>query len=986
MKEVSSKAFALFFKALERKGVPAETMVAGTKVTLAQLKNKNDRIDWADLLGIMNNLRPHFTDDEYIELGRQHLRNPMLRFVFVVARLRFTPMGFFRWFNDPVKGPGNQLFTCIEPSMRELSEDQIEIDLIVKDGYEVCYDFFTITSGNFIEMPRLLGYPTAKVALSRLPRGGRFHVTVPTKASALTRVRKTLLLPFTVGSVGRELQDAHEILQTRYQQIEAANVVVDQQRRTLDTAYQVGQRIWSERDPAATASAITQALVEVAGFVGATLQVALADTPAETERSSAGSLREQPLRLDLSGGGRLVGELRVSPAEATDPNAGKLLELLAPTIAIALDNAFAYRALATYQKGLEAKVEERTAQLSDVVAQLREAQSARERFFGNISHEIRTPLTLIMLAVRDIEVRAGRTLDPRSSQSLASVRDGAHKLVRLVDELLLLAAGQEGKLRLHREATELVALVDHLVAGWRPACEAAGLELLVITQPSLVAIVDPVAFERIASNLVSNAVKYTPRGGRIELELALDGQIRFSVRDTGPGIAPELASRLFGRFERGANEHAKGTGIGLALVKQLVEAHDGTIEARPRSPQGTEMRVAMPHVSAAQPPGRARRLTVPTTGEVTEISDGQRFAPEGRSLGTIVLAEDNPSVAYATAMLLSSRYTVIVGLDGESALELVKAHQPQLLVTDIEMPRLDGLQLAKAFREAVGDQLAPIIMLSAVMDLGTRVAGLEAGAIDYVTKPFEPRELMARVDAQFRMRDLAIRLQQAEQLSTLGILTTGLAHELRNPANGIVNAIGPLSELLPAELIGPETGPGQLLEVMAGCAEQIRFLSKQLLGFRSGIQLEVSPTSFTQVVRRSIGLAQGAIGKVEIRMELAEDAEVACSTPLIVQALTNLIENAGHAAGRNGWIQVLTWVDAERIGIEISDSGLGVPVALREKIFQPFFTTKAPGEGSGLGLAMARAIVQRHGGVLEVRDKAVGSAFVIELPRPVARV
>src|SRR5262249_10729209 len=154
-------------------------------------------------------------------------------------------------------------------------------------------------------------------------------------------------------------------------------------------------------------------------------------------------------------------------------------------------------------------------------------------FFGNITHEIRTPLSLILLAANDIETRAGRALDERARRGLGAVTDAAHKLVRLVDELLLLAAGQEDKLRPAPERTHLGALVGARVAAWRPAAEAAGLELIEHPTPSVMANVDPVALERVASNLLSNAVKYTPRGGAIEVELAdePDG-LRLSVFDT----------------------------------------------------------------------------------------------------------------------------------------------------------------------------------------------------------------------------------------------------------------------------------------------------------------------------------------------------------------------------------------------------------------------------------------------------------------------
>src|SRR5262249_54216205 len=155
------------------------------------------------------------------------------------------------------------------------------------------------------------------------------------------------------------------------------------------------------------------------------------------------------------------------------------------------------------------------------------------------------------------------------------------------------------------------------------------------------------------------------------------------------------------------------------------------------------------------------------------------FTPSGVSAGTILLAEDDVPLAETIGQVLSDEYTVLIAHDGAAALQLVHDHQPQLLITDIDMPEINGVELSRRFREVTGDRLAPIIVLSAILDLGTRMAGLEAGAVDYITKPFDLLELRARIRSQFRMRDLAIRLQRAEQLSAMGILTAGLAHELR---------------------------------------------------------------------------------------------------------------------------------------------------------------------------------------------------------------
>jgi signal transduction histidine kinase len=662
-------------------------------------------------------------------------------------------------------------------------------------------------------------------------------------------------------------------------------------------------------------------------------------------------------------------------------------------------------------RGLEKMVDDRTRELREArdelaatVAQLREAQEVRQRFFANISHEIRTPLSLIVLAAGDVAARAGAALDDRARENLGSVNEAARKMVRLVDELLLLAAAQEDKLALHREPTDLPELIGRVAIAWRLAAEAAGVELAVATPDALVADVDPVALERVASNLISNAIKYTPSGGRVEIELGFEpaqrglepsiasaggageqGGIRLSVRDDGPGIAEELAARLFGRFERarGETRRKQGTGLGLFLVRQLVEAHGGTVAPYARVPRGSEVRVVLPATLAIRDAmvrvGRPRPLQLPPDA-AEPTSEPRRFAPTQTSAGTILLVEDDVALAEQVARLLAERYTVIVAHDGARALELARVHIPQLLVTDVDMPGMDGVELARRFRDAVGDRLAPIVMLSAVVDLRSRVAGLEAGAIDYITKPFDPLELSARVDAQFRTRDLAMRLHRAEQLSALGILTSGLAHELRNPANGIVNAIAPLVELLPPEATRPGTATRDLLDVVASCADQVGCLARQLLGVRSSGELELRPALLGDIVERTLVLAQRALHGVELRAEVDARLAVACAAPLLVQVLTNLVDNAAHAAGAGGWVSIASEARGGRVAIEIGDSGPGVPAELRERVFEPFFTTKPEGSGVGLGLAVARAIVQRHRGVLEIRERGGRCVFVVELP------
>ena len=971
MHEVSCKVFDVFWRSLAKKGVDPRTITIGTGVELAKLQSKKERIDWSEFSAVMRNMRLHFTDDEYVELGRAYLRAPGLRFAMVIARLALSPMDFYRWFSKPREGVGNQMFSCVKPNHRELAPYDIELDLTLPEGFEVCWDFFLISKGNVVEMPRLLGYPAAEVTLTRLPNGGRYRIAVPQGTAFFRRVFRLLARPFVRRDAARELQAAHETLLDRYEELERAQMKLDRQAAQLRIAHSVNVLVQQDVDVGATLATVARALVDEAGFTWA--EVSLNRHGDDAARFGDQSDEPVIVRELEARGGEKVASLAVTAKPGSDRDEREeLLAFITPSLAIALQNA-------TYRSGLERLVDERT-------RELRDAQSAREKFFGNVSHEIRTPLSIVLLAVSDIERRAKEQLDPRSRAALGSIHDSARKLLRLVDELLLLAAGQEGKLKLTLEATNLGALVSGLVTAWLPAAEEAGLSISSHVPAPVTAKVDPVAIERVLTNLVSNAVKYTPRGGTVTVELVEqpDG-LRVSVLDTGKGISDELMGRLFGRFERAEGEHRKitGTGIGLSLVKDLVEKHGGTVQALRREAGGTEMRVLLPSsciVTGVKVEAPQLRLVEAAKAPAIIATDVQ--APGDIAKGTILIAEDDPRLAAMIAELLSDEYVVRVANDGAAALALAKQHQPNLLITDVDMPIMDGIELAKRFREVMNDRLAPIIILSAVLDLGTRVAGFDAGAVDYVTKPFDPSELRARVRSQFRQRDLAVRLHRAEQLSTLGVLTSGLAHELRNPANGVINAIEPLKMLIPPELMKPGEPVRDLLEVVGECATQIKTLSNQLLGFRDHEpNLQLREAGVREIIDRAISITRSPLEGIDIRVDVPTDLRVRCAPPLLTQVFTNLLENAAHAAGKGGRVDVSIVTGPDQVSIIVGDSGPGVPVHLRTKIFEPFFTTKPQGVGTGLGLPVSREITVRHGGTLDVQDRGASSVFVVQLPR-----
>ncbi len=975
-----------------------ESLLEGSGVSLETIRTKEERIDWPNFVEAMRNLRRWFTDDDLIEIGRSLLRTPATRFASVIARLLFSPMEFYAWTFKPGSGLGNQWFTCVEPSLKMLSATELELTLRVPEGFEPCSEFFIITRGNFIEMPALLGYPPAKVELERTSRGARYHVTVPHGASLLTRFRRALLWPFTARAAAGELKAAHEELQWRYEQLEAAQQKLDYQATKLRTAHAVSQLVHGDIDLDRTLNAIARALVEEAGFAACEVEIATVVDGITVKRlvqqgtvPPGVAMLERPCKA-----GTKLGFVRVHPrADSDRAEREELLAFIEPTIAMAVDNAISYLVVEEYRRGLEKRVEERTAELAQArdelaatVQHLEEAREVRERIFANVNHDLRTPLSLILLAVSDARVRQ-KSNEPTTTRALAAIEHGARQLLRMVDELLLLAEGREGDIKLWMAPCDLTEIVGQLVNAWKPAARTGGIDLGFETDGHAVVRGDRDAIERIVTNLLSNALKFTPKGGRVQVRVAATAQHAFfEVRDTGIGIDAELRKRLFGRFERGrrsVNGKVAGSGLGLSLVKELVTGHGGTVDAESLSDGGTLFRVVLPLV-ASDAPAAASRARVSLGPEdyglaTAPIGNRELYEPFAETpTATLLLAEDDPGLRERIALMLSEEYRVIAAADGLSALKLAELHRPDLLVTDISMPGMDGVELTRQFRALAGSRVAPVLLLTAAGGIGERLSGFEAGAVDYILKPFEPAELRARIRSQLALRTLALQLLESEKLAALGTLSAGLAHEMRNPANGIVNAIDPLRAVLPADAIAPGTDAAELLLVIEQCSEQIGNLSRQLLGFRRGAALEKQSITLEHLLRRVKATAQPALQGVELRERLEYAGPVSCAEPLIAQVLTNLLDNAAYAAGRGGWVEVRSKQAPDRVILEFEDSGPGVPTEMRERIFEPFFTTKPPGAGNGLGLSTAREIVLQHGGSLGIHEAGGRTVFRVELP------
>ncbi|WP_163997151.1 ATP-binding protein [Pyxidicoccus caerfyrddinensis] len=449
------------------------------------------------------------------------------------------------------------------------------------------------------------------------------------------------------------------------------------------------------------------------------------------------------------------------------------LEMLGAAASAALGNARAYEA-----ERLRAEA-------------LAEIDAAKTAFFSNVSHEFRTPLTLLLGPVEDLLAGQRGELPEAARGELEVVRRNGLRLLKLVNALLDFSRIEAGRAQANVEPTDLPALTRDVASAFRSAVERAGMRFVVDVEPlEDPVLVDREMWEKIILNLVSNAFKFT-HAGEIRVELRREGGfVRLSVRDTGIGIPASELGRVFQRFHRvqGAKGRThEGSGIGLALVNELAKLHGGSVDVRSIEGQGSTFFVRVPLGNAywlAKPsPFDAQRLAstatrpdayveetfrwlenqVPESPPVADGGSGAKRAeePVAGVRPRILLADDNADMRDYVRRLLEGRYQVTAVTNGEEALRAARATRPDLILSDVMMPVMDGIELVQRLRADDALRTLPVILLSARAGEEATASGLELGADDYLTKPFATRELLARVQAQLSMA--ALRSKVAEQ-------------------------------------------------------------------------------------------------------------------------------------------------------------------------------------------------------------------------------
>jgi PAS domain S-box-containing protein len=428
--------------------------------------------------------------------------------------------------------------------------------------------------------------------------------------------------------------------------------------------------------------------------------------------------------------------------------------------------------------------------------ELAQLDHARTLFFSNISHEFRTPLTLMLGPLEELVPEARERLSPAGQEQLTHARRNALRLLKLVNTLLDFSRIEAGRVQAVFEPVDLCSLTSEIAGVFRSAIEKAGLRFIVhCARLDELVYIDREMWEKIVLNLLSNAFKFTFEG-EVELTLQPAGRsVQLAVRDTGVGIAGDECPRVFERFHRIENTRARtyeGTGIGLALVQELAKLHSGTVSVESAPGRGSTFTVTIPLGTAHLPADRPQASRPPAStalGAEAWVDEAQRWLPqepnsvaelpllhnlpsvvsaseESVSAGRkcIVVADDNADMQDYLTHLLRDQYEVHAVSDGLEAVEITRRLRPALVLADVMMPHLDGFGVLNAIRNEPALSSTPVILLSARAGEESRVEGLQAGADDYLVKPFTARELKARIATHVKMAELRRQTERERRL------------------------------------------------------------------------------------------------------------------------------------------------------------------------------------------------------------------------------
>lgn len=662
---------------------------------------------------------------------------------------------------------------------------------------------------------------------------------------------------------------------------------------------------------------------------------------------------------------------------------------------------------------------------------LQELDEAKTNFFANVSHELRTPLTLILGPIEQLASYGPVQENGKLRNLVHSMEENGLRLLRLINELLDLIRLDGDQQVMKTELCQIDDIVTSIHRSLLPTAEQKGLtlELDLEASPQGTFKIDRMKFEKVMVNLATNALKFTDKGGLVRMVAreAGDQRVEFIISDTGSGMSEEEKENVFRRFwqaDTSTKRKHRGAGIGLSLVKGIVDLLEGTIKVDSKLGQGTTFSVELPigspaldgtvkvEVTELDPIEKLNRRAqfggnaIITNTSVPKV-DVESLASPNTLKPVVLIAEDEPDIRELLISQLDS-YQLLVAKDGETALQLANQYLPDLILLDWMMPGRDGLEVCRLIRETTALERVPIIMLTARIDERSKIEALEAGANDFLTKPFAPTELKLRINhllntgrfekevvqksqelgaALAELKESESMLVQAEKLSSLGQMSAGIIHEINNPLNYAktnLYSLRTFSKLLPPE------EKDDFVEITSDVEEgleRVVQIVKDLRSFAVKDKTQFSDVNLAEVVAASSRLLGNRLTLVEFSAEVPDHVHVNGNSNQLCQVFVNFIQNSLDAlkdAGREneeGKIRVELSQDSDWTSLHFHDNGCGISKENQQQIFDPFYSSKDIGQGMGLGLSICYRILDQHGVKIEIESEVgKGTHFTLNFP------
>jgi signal transduction histidine kinase len=722
---------------------------------------------------------------------------------------------------------------------------------------------------------------------------------------------------------------------------------------------------------------------------------------------------------------------------------------LALTGLIVVTGNFFFNRLRYREFALRFELDKNRQALEESNRKLTELDQAKSRFFANISHELRTPLTLLLAPLETLLNRFKSTFDQDTRNLLVTMHSNGMRLLKLINDLLDLVRLESGHMVVRQDNVSMNEFIRGLASATRQVAQDKRIRLETSVDPELGSVVlDRDKLEKIVLNLVFNALKFTPAGGRVELKAVRQGeQVVITVRDTGMGISQKNLAHMFERFwqaDDSSRRKYQGMGIGLALVKELAEVQGGTVKVESEEGKGTTFTIHLPYRRAEEQPASVSEASseqVAVSGEPTTtvatpaaatsdewLSSLYRRAElfpaltpvqeslkavetaANRNLPKLLVADDEPDMLRFLKSQLVSRYQVLEAVDGQQAIEKAAQFLPDVILLDMMMPEKDGLQACKELRERTTTQNIPIILLTARADEQTKLAALNAGASDFLAKPFSTTELHVRiknlVDSYNYQRKLSkqnllleqtienlketeMQLVQSEKLNSLGRMSAGLIHEINNPLNFATTGLYTLRNKARLLSPGQQADYLEIVKDLEDGISRVKTIVSDLRSFSHHENEQVEEVSARDLIELSLRFASHEWKeKVRIEQNIPLDQTILGNKNRLSLVCVNLVQNALDALknksfpeGESPLIRIEGEYNDRTSTIRFRDNGTGIDPEHLDKIFDPFFTTKDVGQGMGLGLSICYRIVQEYDGkILVSSERGKYCQFSLEFP------